>query len=120
MTNTAKTIFYFGLYVIVLGAILISIPNVLLTTFGFEETKEPWIRVLGVVVAALGYYYVVAAKSNARAFFNATVYGRGWVFLAFAALAAVGMAKPVLVFFGAADLLGAIWTFMAQRSDAQA
>ena len=120
MSATAKTIFYFGIYVIALGLILITIPNVLLSTFGFEETKEPWIRVLGVVVSALGYYYVVAAKSNALAFFNATVYGRAWVFLAFAGLAAVAIAKPALVLFGAADLLGAIWTFRAQRSDAQA
>ena len=120
MTSTAKTVFYFGLYVIALGVILIVIPNVLLGAFGFEESKEPWLRVFGVVVVALGYYYVMAAKGNAHAFFNATVYGRIWVFLGFAGLAAVGIAKPSLILFGVADLLGAIWTFRAQRSDAQA
>lgn len=120
MTTTAKTILYFGFYVLALGVILITFPNSLLSIFGFQESKEPWLRVLGVVVAALGYYYVVAARSNARAFFNATIYGRVWVFLAFAGLAAVGMAKPALILFGAADLLGAIWTFRAQRFDAQA
>lgn len=120
MTATAKSILYFGIYVIALGVVLITIPNVLLGTFGFEATKEPWIRVLGVVVSALGYYYVVAAKSNSMAFFNATVYGRVWVFLAFAGLAAAAIAKPALVLFGAADLVGAIWTFRAQKFDAQA
>lgn len=120
MTSTAKSILYFGLYVVGLGLILIIAPNVLLSTFGFEESREPWIRVLGVVVTALGYYYVAAARSNALAFFNATVYGRIWVFLAFAGLASFGLAKPALILFGVADLLGAIWTFQAQRSDAQA
>ena len=118
MSATAKTIFYFGIYIVGLGLILLFVPNMLLGPFGFEEAKEVWIRVLGVVVTALGYYYIVAAKSNARAFFNATVYGRTWLFLAFVILVALQQAKPILILFGAVDLAGAAWTWRAQKSGA--
>ena len=118
MSATAKTIFYFGVYIVGLGLILLFVPNILLGAFGFEEAKEVWIRVLGVVVTALGYYYIVAAKSNARAFFNATVYGRTWLFLAFVILVALQQAKPILILFGAVDLAGAAWTWRAQKSGA--
>jgi hypothetical protein len=120
MTSTAKTIFYFGIYIIGLGLVLLLMPNVLLRPFGFEEAKEVWIRVLGVVVTALGYYYIVAAKSDACAFFNATIHGRTWLFLAFVVLAVLEQTKTIIMLFGAIDLAGAIWTWTAQRSGTQA
>ena len=118
MSATAKTVFYFGIYIVGLGLILLFIPNVLLDPFGFDEAKEVWIRVLGVVVTALGYYYIVAARSDARAFFNATIYGRTWLFLAFLVLVALGQTKPILILFGAVDMAGAVWTWRAQKSAA--
>ena len=116
MSATAKTIFYFGIYIVGLGLILLLVPNMLLRPFGFEEAKEVWIRVLGVVVTALGYYYIVAAKNDARAFFNATIHGRTWLFLVFVILVALQEAKPILIFFGAVDLVGAAWTWRARKT----
>ena len=40
MSATAKTIFYFGVYIVGLGLILLFVPNMLLEPFGFEEAKE--------------------------------------------------------------------------------
>ena len=120
MTSSARTILIFGIYIVGLGLILLLVPNLLLGAFGFEETTEPWVRVLGVVVTALGYYYVVAARSNAQAFFSATVHGRVWLFLCFLALAALGMAKPILILFGLVDLFGAIWTRVTLGREARA
>ena len=119
MNSSTKSIQVFGVYLIGLGLVLLSVPNLLLQTFGFDSTSEPWIRVLGIVVAALGYYYLVAAKSNSTAFFTATVYGRTWLLLAFIALVFLGLAKPMLILFGLVDFAGAAWTWNALRGEAR-
>lgn len=118
MTRAARSIVYFGVYVFVTGLVLLLVPNVLLSIFGLGSTTEVWIRVLGCVATALGAYYVVMGRAEATAFFEATLWGRGWIFLSFLGLVLVGMAKPPLVLFGVVDLLGAIWTWRALKTAA--
>ncbi len=119
MHAASRSIRLFGIYLVCLGPILILVPNLLLAAFGFPATEEPWIRVLGIAVAALGYYYLVAATNEYRAFFRATVSGRLFLFLAFIGLVVLGMTKPMLLLFGAADAAGGLWTWRALRADAR-
>ena len=113
MTPAARSIVYFGVYVFLTGLVLLVAPNVLLSIVGLSSTTEVWIRVLGCVVTALGAYYVVMGRAEATAFFKATLWGRGWIFMSFLGLVVIGMAKPPLVLFGVVDLLGALWTWRA-------
>ena len=114
--NARVSILVFGIYMVVLGLALLVIPNVLLSLFDYPTTTEIWIRILGFIVVVLGYYYIVAARFELTPFFRASVYGRPAVIVCFAGLVLVGMAQPVLILFGAIDLLGAIWTGLALRS----
>jgi hypothetical protein len=116
MSKSATSIFVFGLYLCALGVILILAPNTLLTLFGFLATTEVWIRVLGVVVAVLGAYYVQAARHELVPFYRATVWGRVFVLLSFAAFALARLAPPMLVLFGVIDAFGALWTATALRA----
>ena len=118
MTRTARTILYFGLYVVLTGLALLVAPNLLLSVFGLGSTTEVWIRVLGCVVIALGSYYVVMGRADSIEFARASVWGRIWIFASFLALVVAGFAKPPLFLFGAADLLGAIWTWRSLKSAA--
>jgi hypothetical protein len=95
-------------------------PNGLLGAFGLPTTTELWIRVLGVVVTALGAYYSAAAKSDAAPFFRATIIGRTFVLVAFTVFVLLGLVKPVLILFGAIDFACGMWTLMALRSQAPA
>jgi hypothetical protein len=115
MSKPAFTVKVFGYYLAVLGVALVLIPNLLLGMFGMPVTTEVWIRVLGIVVFNVGVFYVAAAACEARLLFRASVYTRSLVFVAFIAFAAAGLASPVLVLFGAADLAGAVWTYVASR-----
>ena len=115
MTRAATTIFVFGVYVLVLGAMLIFLPNLVIGPFGFPEAREPWIRVLGVVTLTLGGYYVAAARKNVTPFFSWTVVGRFTILLAFVALVLAGLAPPALIAFGLFDAVGAAWTWAALR-----
>ena len=95
---------------------LVAAPNVLLGPLGFAAATEPWVRVLGIVVAVLGAYYVVAARAELTVFFRASVWIRFAVLVAFAGLAAIGWAPPMLILFGIVDTIAAAWTWSALRS----
>ena len=116
MKKASLSILVFGIYMVVVGVALLVVPNVLLSLFAHPTTTEIWIRILGFVVVVLGYYYIVAARFELTPFFKAAVFGRPAVIVCFAGLVLLGMAQPVLILFGAIDLLGAIWTGLALRS----
>ncbi len=118
MSKAAFSVRAFGVYLLVLGVTLVTVPNLLLGVFGMPRTEEVWIRVVGVLVFNIGVYYWFAALGEATAVFRASVFTRVLVLVAFATLAALGLASPVLVLFGLADFAGAVWTMLALRRDA--
>ena len=117
MTHSAKSILVFVIYIVLLGIILVVAPNVLLGVFGMPPTTEVWIRVLGVIVGILGYYYIQAARNSLIPFFRATIYGRTVVLISFIVFAILGLADPLLILFGVIDFLGGIWTALALRGE---
>ena len=116
MSNSARSVFVFGLYVAVLGIMLIVVPNFLLKAISRTSTTEVWIRVAGLLLLYLGFYYTQTARKEMTDFFRWTVYTRSTVIVFFAAFVLLGFAKPPLIMFGVVDLLGAIWTGLALRS----
>ena len=118
MSRAAKSVFFFGIYVLLLGAILVVAPNVLLKIFNIPETSEVWIRVVGMLVLIIGYYYVRAAinEEGLTKFFRWTIYARSSVVVFFIVFVLLNYIKPTLILFGVFDLAGAIWTALALRS----
>lgn len=117
MSKSAFSVKAFGIYLLLLGVGLTVVPNLLLSVFGMPPTTEVWIRVAGILVFNIGIYYIYAAKCEARAFFQASVYTRILVLVSFAAFAALGFASPVLVLVGAVDFAGGVWTQLALRAE---
>jgi hypothetical protein len=115
MTAAAKSVCYFGFYLYVTGLTLIFAPNLLLKTLQIPETKEVWIRILGVLVFCVGYYCHRAGAENIPAVFKHTIPTRALVFISFSAFVALGYAPAVLIVFGVIDLIGAVWTWMALK-----
>jgi len=116
MSKSAFSMFVFGLYVAVLGIMLIVVPNFLLKVISRTSITEVWIRVVGLLLLYLGFYYTQAARKEMTDFFRWTVYLRSTVIVFFAAFVLLGFARPPLIMFGVVDLLGAIWTGLALRS----
>lgn len=115
MSNSARSVFVFGLYLLVLGIVLLVAPNFLLGMFFLPSTSEVWIRVVGMLVLLLGFYYTQAARKEMTDFFRWTVYVRSTVIVFFTVFVLLGLASPPLILFGAVDLLGAVWTGLALR-----
>lgn len=108
----------FGVYLALAGAGFFVAPSVVLPLLGLAAPTEVWIRVVGVLTAILGMYFVYCAQPDQRRFFQATVIARVMFFGGVASLVAVGLAPPLLVLFGLVDLLGAGWTIYALRATA--
>jgi hypothetical protein len=120
MSAAAKSIFYFGFYLYLVGLTLIFFPNVLLKSLQIPETNEVWIRVVGVLAFCLGYYYHRNGERNNIVFCSTTVPTRMFVFISFVTFVMLGYVSPMLIGFGAIDLLGAIWTWTALRKKSTA
>lgn len=115
MSPAAKSIYYFGFYLYLLGIALIAVPNLILSTVQIPDTNEVWIRVVGVLACCLGYYYHRSGSSNDVAFCRLTVPTRVFVFLSFLMFALAGYVSPVIIAFGAIDVAGAIWTWVSLK-----
>jgi hypothetical protein len=111
-------VFVFSIYLYLLGFVLVVTPDTLLRIFKFPETDGLWIRVVGMLVILLGFYYSQVARAEIRPFFVWTVIARTSVLLFFVAFVIAGLAPPALILFGVIDFAAAMWTLFAIRSEA--
>jgi len=118
MSRCAMSVFVFSIYLYLLGFVLVVTPNTLLKIFEFPSADSLWIRVTGMLVIILGFYYSHAARAEIRPFFVWTVIARSSVLLFFIAFVIVDFAPPTLILFGVVDFAAAMWTLFAIRSDA--
>jgi hypothetical protein len=116
MSAAARTMIAFAVYIAITGATLLVAPNALLALVGLPPTQEIWLRVLGMQIVVVAYYYYRASVSEATGFFRATVLGRTAMGVFLTGLAVTGMTGPALVLFGLLEFAGAIWTGLALRS----
>jgi hypothetical protein len=115
MSAAAKSVYYFGFYLYLVGLTLIFFPNFLLGLVQIPATNEVWIRIVGVLVFCLGYYYHRNGEANDLQFCRTTVPTRCFVFVCFVTFVLRGYVSPMLIGFGVIDLLGAAWTWSALR-----
>jgi hypothetical protein len=120
MTSSARSVFVFSVYLILLGATIVVVPNLFLSVFGIPPTTEVWIRVVGMLVTILGFYYLQSARHGLVPFFRATLLGRTAVLVFFIAYVVLGFAPPILILFGLIDVAGAIWTALCLRGESSA
>jgi len=117
MSRAAKSLFVFGIYLCGLGLILLLVPNLILRVFAVPPTSEVWIRINGMLVLCLSFYYVQAARKELTVFIRWTVWARVAVIFYFAAFVLLVAAPKALLLFGLIDLLSAIWTWLALKKD---
>ncbi len=105
-------------YVLTAGPLLLLIPNVLLGVFGFAPTSEIWIRVLGMLVTVLSFYYYALARHGNRQTVGATVAGRLVFCAGLVVFVIIGLAPPALIGFAVAETGLALWTWQEHRQRA--
>jgi hypothetical protein len=117
MSRAAKSLFVFGVYLCGLGLALLLVPNLLLRVFGAPPTGEVWIRINGMLVLCLSFYYILAARNELTIFIRWTIWTRLAVIVYFTSFVLLVAAPKALLLFGLIDLLAAIWTWLALKKD---
>lgn len=117
MNKSSYTLFYFSIYLLVTGLILLLSPNTLLGLFGLPHTEEIWIKVVGMLVLFLGFYYQDAARNNYLSFKRLSVKLRWMVLFFFCVFASLKWVDPMLIAFGVIDVAGALWTHNELRKE---
>lgn len=115
MKNAALSVKVFGIYLAATGIGLYWLPNAILPLLGLPEATEVWVRLAGLLTGILGMYFVRAAGRNEAGFFRDTITARLIFFTGVVGLVTALDASPLLLAFGAIDLLGAAWTWWAMR-----
>ncbi|GAB4036396.1 hypothetical protein [Spirosoma gilvum] len=117
MSNAQKSILYFGFYLYAVGTTLLLTPDLFLKITQLGETSDVWIRVVGLLAICLGYYYHQTAHHGLSLFYKFTIPTRILVFLTFSVFVLLQFTSPILVVIGSVDLLGALWTWQALKSE---
>ena len=117
MSRSAVSILVFGVYLVILGSMLVLFPNPLLSLVHIPPTNEVWIRLSGMLLLILAFYYIMAARSGIKEFFRWTIYTRLSALFILLAFVALELASPVIILFWLGDLAGATWTGLALRSE---
>jgi len=120
MVSSSRTLIYFGIYLFAVGITLLLAPNAMLRLFEIPETNEVWVRVVGMLVGYLGFYYVQAGRLRMIEFVRLSVYTRSTALAFFVGFVLFGLAEPPFILFGALDFLGALWTWWALRLEGRA
>ena len=116
MSNLKLSITVFGVYLSLAGLSFIFIPNIVLPLFGFPTTTEVWIRLVGLLTAILGMYFLYSVRYDDRHFYRATLYARLIFFSGVTLFVLFKLGSPMLIAFGLVDLAGAAWTWTALRA----
>ncbi|GAB4253063.1 MAG: hypothetical protein Kow0027_18130 [Saprospiraceae bacterium] len=117
MSKSGKSVFAFGVYLAAIGILLLFIPNVLITPFGIEPTREVWIRLSGILLMALSVYYILAATHEIVVIMKATAFIRLTIIFFFSAFAILDLVSPNIIIFSVIDFLGGIWTLSMLSSE---
>jgi uncharacterized membrane protein HdeD (DUF308 family) len=112
MNSAAKSVYYFGFYLLLIGVTLTAVPNFLLSMFLIPETNEVWIRIVGILAFNIGMLYIVMAQSNHKLFLTMTVYLRASILVWFILFVLIEWAPATLILFGVVDFAGALWTYL--------
>jgi NAD/NADP transhydrogenase alpha subunit len=115
MTNAAKSVHLYGIYLLIFGSVFLIIPNLALAVLGFVPTQEVWIRVVGALAAVIGYYYIQAARNEATQFFQWTVTARSFITLCLLTFVGLGLSTLRLLPFAVLEGLSALWTAVILR-----
>jgi hypothetical protein len=117
MRQSSLSMLVFAVYMSILCVCFLLFPAPFVTFFGFAAPDPLWIRILGVVLGILAFYYVMAIREQAFRFYQWTFRARLVLFPAFLVFVLLDIAPPILIAFGAFETGCAVWTGLSLRRE---
>ncbi len=117
MKKAGASVFYFGIYVLFLALLFITIPEKLLSLLNLPAMPSGWARIIGLLAAIVATCDIISGRNNLTILIRATIYIR----LAFAAsmvlLVLFRQLPPTTILFGVVDAIGAVWTAACLKAE---
>lgn len=117
MSQSAKSVFIYAIYLALIGLMLLFVPNMLLNLFGIEPTSEVWIRFQGILLMATAVYYFIGAKYELILILKTTAFIRFTVILFFVTFVMLELVSPNIIIISIIDFLGGAWTFLMLKKE---
>jgi hypothetical protein len=111
LSSASKYTVMNGVFYLTAGALLLVWPGATQTVFmepAFVGHEEGLIRLIGLMVAIIGWFYLFAGRSGARQFVAASVFDRLFIPVVLVPLAIAGVFPRLLLTFAILDPLLAI------------
>ncbi len=118
MKQSSLSMLVFGIYMACLCVGCIFFPRPFVTFFGFAPPDDLWIRIFGLILGILTFYYGMAIREQAIQFYRWTAYARHVLLPGYVVFVLLGFAPPILIAFGAFESGCAVWTGLALRKEA--
>ena len=117
MTKSAKSLYFFGFYVLFTGIIICIIPDNFISLLKLPEIPTAWARVIGLLVIIIGGYDILSGRNNVKPLIKASIYLRTLFFIGILGLFISGQMTKEILPLGIIDLLGAIWTTLSLKAE---
>lgn len=119
MNRASITMFAFGIYMAIMGTILLIAPEIVLRLGGITTPANLGWRMFGMILLYLAYYYFRSGlqEKEMKQFFLWTVQARSTVIIFFLIFVLLGLTHWIIIIFGLIDLAGALLTLWALRTD---
>lgn len=109
MIHAAASVQFFGIFLILEGLLLLSVPDLFLSLF-LLDAKDAWVRILGLALAILGYFYFRLGRENVRSFLILTTHSRTAQFVVIAGFVSLGLIGPMILLPSGFEFLCGLWT----------
>ena len=117
MKQSTLSMLVFAIYMAILCVVFIFFPVKFTALFGLDRPDGLWIRIFGMVLGILSFYYIMAIREHNKSFYLWTFYGRLAIFPTLTIFFLLGLAPPIVMLFGAWDTSCGIWTGIALRRE---
>ncbi len=117
MRQSSISMLVFAVYMCVLCVAFLLFPAPFVTFFGFATPDPLWIRIFGVVLGILTFYYIMAVREQAFRFYRWTSLARLVLFPSFVVFVLLDIAPPILLVFGAFETGCGVWTGLSLRRE---
>ncbi len=117
MKHSTLSMLVFAVYEVILCVVFIVFPNEFAALFKLGPPDGLWIRVFGMLLGIVAFFYIMAVREGNTSFYRWTFYGRLVVLPTFAVFVVLRIAPPIALLFGAWDTSAGIWTGIALRRE---
>lgn len=117
MSPAAFSIRVFSVHVALCGLLQIILPREACRLIGLQPPSDIlWVRISGMLLLVLAYYYFEASRTEEVAFFRRSVVTRLSVLPFLVGFVAFAWENWTILAFGVIDLFAALWTALALRN----